>query len=414
MLLGKRLPPMADGSRRNRQGTTMNYAELPLYRLADGVRCACSNVHNVAAAKGRAGAQSRIPRVEPGETLTVADLEGPAVITWLWLTFDWPGKLPYEGSMVRNRSLRLDITWDGAATPAVSVPVGDFFCHPLCYDLPLENSFFADPTGRSSLCLIPMPFRERASVRIVNEFDRPVTVFHNIRFVQGVEPDPHDGYLHACFQRTAPTAPGITHHVLPLVRGRGRYLGTHLGIIADRYNPLHWSGGNLKFFFDGDDEYPSMMGASLDDFGGASWAYDKRYMHPDSGLIVSRYFPQGGGHFGLYFYHRRDPLYFAESCAVSIRPIVAVTGEELLSHLKTHPGLADRVSLPPYTVEELEARVRAGEDDWFELGRRDDFASVALYYLDRPDGNHALGAREDRCAPAWQWPAPDAYKLLED
>ena len=155
--------------------------------------------------------------------------------------------------MVRNRSLRLDLTWDNADAPAVSVPVGDFFCHPLCYDLPLENSLFADPTGRSSLCFIPMPFRERATVRIVNEFDRPVTVFHNIRFVQGVEPGPDDGYLHACFRRTVPTEPGFTHEVLPLVRGRGRYLGTHLGIIADRYNPLHWSGGNMKFFFDGDD-----------------------------------------------------------------------------------------------------------------------------------------------------------------
>ena len=58
--------------------------------------------------------------------------------------------------------------------------------------------------------------------------------------------------------------------------------------------------------------------------------------------------------------------------------------------------------------------MKAGENDWFELGRRDDFASVALYYLDRPDGDHTLSATDERCAPAWQWPAPDAYKLLED
>ena len=388
--------------------------DLPLYRLPDGVQSACSNVHNVDAAKGRAGAQSRFPRVKPGESLTVADLEGPAIITRLWLTFDWPGKSPYEGSMLRNRSVVLKITWDDATTPAVSVPIGDFFCHPLCYDLPFENAFFASPAGRSLLCFIPMPFRKRASLRIVNEFDKTIVVFHDIRFVKGVEPGPDDGYLHACFKRTVPTEPGLKHEILPLVQGRGRYLGTHLGIITDPRNPLLWHGVHPKFFLDGDDEHPSMMGASLDDFGGASWAYDKRYVHQDSGLLLSRSFPEGGGHFGFYFYHRRDPLYFAKSCAVSIRPKVGFTGEGLLSVLKERPDLADRLALPPYTMEELEQRVAAGEDEWFDCGRRDDLTSVALYYLDRPDGDHALSPKDERGAPAWQWPAPDAYQLLDD
>ena len=392
----------------------MKLNELPLYRLVDGVQCACSNVNNVGAAKGRAGAQSRFPRVKPGESLTVAELEGPAVITRLWLTFDWPGRQPYEGSMMRNRSVSLEITWDDADAPAVSVPVGDFFCHPLCYDLPFENAFFSSPVGRSLLCFIPMPFRKRATLKITNEFDKTIVVFHDIRFVKGVEPDPDDGYLHACFQRTIPTEPGLEHEILPLVRGKGRYLGTHLGVITDRYNPLHWHGQLPKFFIDGDDEYPSMMGASLDDFGGASWAYDKRYMHQDSGLLLSRVFPEGGGHFGFYFYHRRDPLYFAESCAVSTRPIVGTTGEGLVALLKEHPGLAHRLSLPPYTMEELGKRVEAGEDDWFDLGRLDDLTSVSLYYLDRPSGDHTLSSKDERCAPAWQWPAPDACKLLDD
>jgi len=392
----------------------MTSAEPPLYRLADGVRSACSNVHNVEGAAGRAGAQSRFPRVPPGDTLTVADLEGPAIITRLWLTFDWPGTDSYEGSMLRNRSLRLDVTWDDADAPAVSVPVGDFFCHPLCYDLPFENALFADPTGRSSLCFIPMPFRRRAHLTLTNEFDRPVTVFHDIRFLEGFEPGPDDGYLHACFRRTVPQEPGPTHEVLPSVRGRGRYLGTHMGIITDRHNPLHWHAGNLKFFLDGDDEHPSMMGASLDDFGGASWAYEKKYMHRDSGLILSRSFPEGGGHFGLYFYHRRDPLYFGESCAVSIRPIAGLRGDALVSVLREHPGLAERITMPPQPLEEIARRAEAGEEDWFELGRLDDLSTVALYYLDRPGGDHELCTRDERCTPAWQWPASDADTLREE
>ena len=392
----------------------MNVDEQPLYRLSDGVQCACSNVHNVDAAKGRAGAQSRFPRVEPGDSLTVADIKGPAIITRLWLTFDWPGTMPYADSMLRNRSLVLQVTWDDATVLAISVPVGDFFCHPLCYDVPFENAFFASPVGRSLLCFIPMPFHKRACIRLINAFDKPVTVFHDIRFVTGVEPGPEDGYLHACFARTIPEEPGVKHEVLPLVSGKGRYLGTHLGVITDRYNPLHWHGAAMELFFDGDEEYPSMMGASLDDFAGASWAYDKRYMHQDSGLILSRSFDLGGGHYGFYFYHRRDPLHFAESCAVSVRPSIGITGAGLAKLLTEHPGIGNRLSLPPYTVEELEARAEAGEDDWFDCGRLDDFSTVALYYLDRPEGDHTLCTEAERCTRAWQWPALDAYRLLDD
>jgi hypothetical protein len=188
----------------------------------------------------------------------------------------------------------------------------------------------------------------------------------------------------------------------------------HLGVITDRFNPLHWHGACPKIFLDGDDAHPSVMGASLDDFGGASWAYDKRYMHRDSGLLLSRAFPLGGGHFGFYFYHRRDPFYFGESCAVTLRPEVGMTGAALLKLLQEHPGIAGRLALPPYTVQELEQRVKAGTDDWFNCGRMDDFSSVAFYYLDRPGGTHGLCPPETRMAPACNWPPADAHLLLED
>ena len=388
----------------------MHFDDPPMYRHIDGVEHACSNVHNVEARKGRAGAETRIPRVKPGEQVTIAELAGPAVITRFWLTLDWPSKSPYPGSMLRNRSVRLVIHWDDADAPAIDVPIGDFFCHPLGYDVPFENALFANPTGRSSLCHIPMPFRRRATIAIANDFDRPVTVFHDIRFMRGIEPDPDDGYLHACFQRTVPDRPGPEHHILPRVHGKGRYLGMHLGMITDRFTPLEWHLASPRFYIDNDTEWPSMMGASLDDFGGASWVYDMPYMHQDSGLILSRPFADGGGHFGMYFYHRRDPIYFNRACAVAIRPKVTLSGEHLLAVLREQPGLVDRLSLP-CTVEEVARRVEAGEDPWIDCGRRDDVSSVALYYLDQPDGRHRLAPQDHRCTTAWQWPADDANTL---
>ena len=56
----------------------------------------------------------------PGETTVLADLEGPGVLTHMWVTiadneYGWP------------RLLRLRIYYDGSATPSVDAPVGDFF-----------------------------------------------------------------------------------------------------------------------------------------------------------------------------------------------------------------------------------------------------------------------------------------------
>ena len=379
--------------------------ERPLYRLNDDIRFACSNIHNVGGEKGRAGAQTRVPRLQPGERVVLADLEGPAVMTRFWLTFDWPDRFHYEGAMLRNRSVLLEITWDDAETPAVAIPVSDFFCHPLGYDIPFENRWFADPVGRSSLCHLPMPFRRRATVAVVNHFERPVIVFHDIRFQRGVEPHPDDGYLHACFRRTIPDAPGPTHEILPTTRGRGRYLGTHMGIITDRFNPLSWHGGNMLFFLDGDDAFPSMMGASLDDYAGSAWLYEQCYMHRDSGLILSRSFTEGGGHYGGYVYHQHDPIFFSSSCAVSVRPATHLFARHLLALLDDNPGLADRLAVP-YPLSELKHAVAAGENPDFTCGRRDDVSTVSFYYLDRPGGAHPPCSPDTCRAPAWQWPAP--------
>ena len=54
----------------------------------------------------------------PGETVTLADLRGPGMVTHIWLTvaaneYGWP------------RLLRLRAYYDGSPTPSVDAPVGD-------------------------------------------------------------------------------------------------------------------------------------------------------------------------------------------------------------------------------------------------------------------------------------------------
>jgi hypothetical protein len=56
------------------------------------------------------------------------------------------------------RSLRLEMFWDGAGKPAVSVPFGDFFGAALGQTVAFENALFSSPEGRSFNTIVPMPF----------------------------------------------------------------------------------------------------------------------------------------------------------------------------------------------------------------------------------------------------------------
>jgi D-arabinan exo alpha-(1,3)/(1,5)-arabinofuranosidase (non-reducing end) len=67
---------------------------------------------------GRGWKVSPSVEIAPGRTHTVGEIAGPGVIRHMWLTVP-PGKL---------RSVVLRVYWDGAAEPAIAVPLGDFFC----------------------------------------------------------------------------------------------------------------------------------------------------------------------------------------------------------------------------------------------------------------------------------------------
>ena len=99
----------------------------------------------------------------PGQTLVLADLDGPGVITHFWNTT--ASVNPFSG-----RSLVLRMYWDGAEKPSVEAPLGDFFGvgHGAKADfqsIPVSVSSL----GRSRSCQWRMPFRKHAKITITNE-----------------------------------------------------------------------------------------------------------------------------------------------------------------------------------------------------------------------------------------------------
>jgi len=167
----------------------------------------------------------------------LADIQGAGIVRRIWITVN-------ERSPEMLRSLRLEMFWDGATTPAVSAPLGDFFGAGLGALVPFENAFFSSPEGRSFNTWIPMPFRRSARILLTNDASKDVNlVFYDVDYTLG-DPPQDAMYFHAYWHRDRATTVGQDFRVLPRISGRGRYIGATLGVVtAPAYGGLVDTGG---------------------------------------------------------------------------------------------------------------------------------------------------------------------------
>src|SRR5262245_56720685 len=98
----------------------------------------------------------------PAQSLVIADLAGPGMITHLWFTFGTKSSEYAEGA---PRDLRLSFYWDNETTPSVSAPVGDFFAvgnGELAFIESAMVQVGGNGIPRAYNCYWPMPFANRA------------------------------------------------------------------------------------------------------------------------------------------------------------------------------------------------------------------------------------------------------------
>lgn len=306
-------------------------------RATEGTGAAC------AADLGQGWKVSPSVEIAGGSTFELAAIDGPATITHIWLTThrdNW-------------RSLVLRAYWDGADEPAIEVPVGDFFGQGWCQFAQLSSAAIAANPHGGFNSYWPMPFPHSARLTIENLRSETAIVYYQVTYEEGTELG-DVGYLHAQFRRNNPLPTGETHSVLDGVEGRGKYVGTYMAWAVNR--PGWWGEGEIKFFLDGDDEFPTICGTGTEDYFGGAWNFDvpgqgyTAYSTPYLGLHqVIR--PDGLYHsqqrFGMYRWHLADPIHFETDLRISIQALGWKSGHryQLLS---------------------------------------DDIASVATFYLDRP------------------------------
>jgi hypothetical protein len=287
----------------------------------------------------------------------------------IWMT------IPDRGPRML-RGLRLDMYWDGATRPAVSAPLGDFFGVGLGRMATFESALFSNPEGRSFNSVVPMPFRSGMRIVMTNESGADLPeLFYDINYTLGDRHPANALYFHAHWRRESPTTLQQDYEILPRVKGRGRYLGTNVGVTTDRrtYFNTWWGEGEIKIYLDGDRELPTLVGTGTEDYVGTAWGQGQ-YANLYQGSPVA---DEGAGQWSFYRYHIPDPVYFRRDLRVTMQQI---------GYLADHSrGGLVREGRTLYRAGPGRVEFDITKDGKFE--RSDDWSSCAYFYLDRPENN---------------------------
>ncbi|MBF4563997.1 glycoside hydrolase family 172 protein [Plantibacter sp. VKM Ac-2876] len=274
-----------------------------------------------------------------GATATLAEIDGPGVIRHIWMTV--PDATSAGPWVLRDLVLR--ITWERAGSPAVEVPLGDFFCNGFGARTPVNSAAIVVASTGGMNCYFAMPFAEHAKVEIVNQHPGDVSgIYYQIDYTVGDELPAELARFHAQWRRSnGTTRPGEDHVILDGVEGSGQYVGTYIGLTAlERY---WWGEGETKFFIDDDTTFPSQTSTGLEDYAGGAWAFQDRLANdgPISPVLFSA--PYSGypyysaedtsGHspflratpqsHGMYRWHLPDPVIFSAQLRVTLQQIGA-------------------------------------------------------------------------------------------
>ena len=360
-----------------------------------------------AAGKSNQGAKgSAFFTVKAGEQLVMMDVKGSGIVRRMWLS----GTIPR--SEEQRRMVRIDMYWDGNKKPAVSAPIGDFFGLGLGLSVPYKNALFSNPEGRSFNFTIPMPYRTGAKIVITNESSAHALVWYDINFTAEKVPD--DAlYFHAYWNREMHTELGKDHVILPQVNGKGRFLGTNIGVIGDSAYRNTWFGeGEVKVYLDGDKQLPTLAGTGTEDYIGSGWGQGE-YQDQYQGSLVS---DSKNDVYAFYRYHVPDPVYFQKDCKVTIQQIGNTDMKNMREMLArgvqlkpvwgfkqgSNTDIFNLQGNPPTQILLLDRPdIKGINDPMFDKGffggnfyRSDDVSSVAYFYLNKPFSN--LPAMKDK------------------
>ncbi|HNX79595.1 MAG TPA: DUF2961 domain-containing protein [Prolixibacteraceae bacterium] len=289
--------------------------EAGMANPADKDKPNTANAYRAARDLGQGWKVNPYVRINPGETFTMAEIDGPGAIQHIWMTptGNW------RFSIIR-------IYWDDEAEPSVECPVGDFFGMGWCEYAPLNSLAICVNPGSAFNCYWPMPFRKKCRITMENVNDKdPMTLYYQVDYTLTQVPA-DAAYFHVQFRRTNPNV-SSDYTIVDNIKGKGQFVGVYLAWGVN--NNGWWGEGEIKFFMDGDTKYPTICGTGTEDYFCGSYNFDrggqyKEFCTPYSGLAqVIR--PDGTyksqQRFGLYRWHIMDPVRFEKDLRITIQDL---------------------------------------------------------------------------------------------
>ncbi len=254
--------------------------------------------------------------IDSGQVFTMAEIAGPGAIQHIWLTptGNW-------------RYSILRFYWDDEKEPSVEVPVGDFFGMGWGEYAHLNSLAVTVNPGSAFNCYWTMPFRKRCRITMENIGHERMYLYYQVDYALAPVPD-DAAYFHAQFRRSNPTK-GSLFTMIDNVRGKGQYVGTYMAWGVN--NNGWWGEGEIKFFMDGDKDFPTINGTGTEDYFCGSYNFENRktrqyqeFSTPYAGLhqvIRPDGMYQAQQRFGLYRWHITDPVRFDRDLKITIQDL---------------------------------------------------------------------------------------------
>ncbi|MBX5497219.1 MAG: DUF2961 domain-containing protein [Bryobacteraceae bacterium] len=277
--------------------------------------------------------------IKPGEQRTIAQLEGPGIITHMWFTISTPERYHLKKIVLR-------MFWDDDPLPAVETPIGDFFGLGLGEYFLYESGPLSVGSQKALNCYFPMPFRKSARITITNEGQQNISAFYYNIDWQKHKSLPEDiAYFYAEYRQAVPNdgwtsdwkqngdakvnnaqnKDGKGNYVMFEAEGRGHYVGVTHSILQNQGD--WWGEGDEMMYID-DRETPRIVGTGSEDYYLGAWCYGNCGISPFGSTYPTFAYKNygnpvnGGDHRGarwmVYRFHTDSPIPFQKYFRMTI------------------------------------------------------------------------------------------------
>ena len=268
--------------------------------------------------------------VNPGETITLVDADGPGMISHIWFTIN-------DGEPFHLKRIVLRMYWDNEETPSVETPIGDFFGLGTGDYFNWQSEMLSVGSIRALNCFFPMPYRKHARITVTNEGKQAVSsLYYNIDYRTESHPLPNGTlYFHAQYRQAQPNhgwsgewyansdplvvykrnQDGKENYIWFEAQGQGQFVGVTMSILQNQDG--WWGEGNDMFYVDGA-PLPGVAGTGSEDYFLGAWDFGgTAFSYPLYGApVVGK--EEAGSRSSVYRFHLDSPIPFAKSMKATI------------------------------------------------------------------------------------------------